>query len=145
MDGPLGSAPEAAWGRSSAAGLTASLGAVSSTPPQEFPEHPGGGTVSIRHHNSRRLSEAKGLRGEGQVSLYAKGRVLGKWLLTLAYDTDKDNERLRNPSLTINANATKGGSARQESTSAVGELRRDLPVPSFGWRHYHLPEHSSQR
>src|SRR5690606_36953635 len=43
--------------------------------------------------------DGKGLRGEGQVSLYAKGRVLGKWLLTLAYDTDKDNERLRNPSL----------------------------------------------
>jgi hypothetical protein len=112
MDGPLGSAPEAAWGRSSAAGLTASLGAVSSTPPQEFPEHPGGGTVSIRHHNSRRLSEAS---------------------------------RLRNPGLTINANATKGGSARQESTSVAGELRRDLPVPSFGWRHYHLPERSLQR
>jgi hypothetical protein len=110
MDGPLGSAPEAAWGRSSAAGLTASLGAVSSTPPQEFPEHLGGGTISIRHHNSRRLSEAS---------------------------------RLRNPGLTINANATKGGSARQESTSVRGELRRDLPVPSFEWRHYHLPEHSS--
>ncbi len=26
---------------------------------------------------------------DGQVSLYAKGRVLGKWLLTLAYDSDK--------------------------------------------------------
>src|SRR5690606_28933002 len=43
--------------------------------------------------------DGKGLRGEGQVALYAKGRVMGKWLLTLAYDTDKDNERLRNPSL----------------------------------------------
>jgi hypothetical protein len=112
MDGPLGSAPEAAWGRSSAAGLTASLEAVSSTPPQEFPEHPDGGTVSIRHHNSRRLSEAS---------------------------------RLRNSGLTINAKATKGGSARQESTSIARELRRDLLVPSFGWRYYHFPEHSSQR
>lgn len=26
---------------------------------------------------------------DGQVSLYAKGRVLGKWLLTMAYDSDK--------------------------------------------------------
>jgi hypothetical protein len=40
--------------------------------------------------------------------------------------------RLRNPSLTTNANATKVGPARQESTSVVGKLRRDLPVPSFG-------------
>jgi hypothetical protein len=40
MDGPLGSAPEAAWGRSSSAGLTASLGAVSSTPPPRIPGKP---------------------------------------------------------------------------------------------------------
>ena len=26
---------------------------------------------------------------DGQVSFYAKGRVLGKWLLTLAYDRDQ--------------------------------------------------------
>lgn len=30
---------------------------------------------------------------DGQVSLYAKGRVLGKWLLTMAYDTDKKRDR----------------------------------------------------
>lgn len=30
---------------------------------------------------------------DGQVSLYAKGRVLGKWLLTMAYDSDKKKER----------------------------------------------------
>lgn len=40
-----------------------------------------------------------GVRGGGQVSLYAKGRVLGKWLLTLAYDSDKPSERLRDRSL----------------------------------------------
>jgi uncharacterized repeat protein (TIGR01451 family) len=30
---------------------------------------------------------------DGQVSLYAKGRVLGKWLLTMSYDSDKRRER----------------------------------------------------
>ncbi|MGB7739313.1 MAG: OmpA family protein [Steroidobacteraceae bacterium] len=33
--------------------------------------------------------EEDGVYHDGQVSLYAKGRVLGKWLLTLAYDSDK--------------------------------------------------------
>ncbi|MDQ3196846.1 MAG: DUF11 domain-containing protein, partial [Pseudomonadota bacterium] len=33
---------------------------------------------------------------DGQVSLYAKGQVLGKWLLTMAYDSDKpDGPRRR--------------------------------------------------
>ena len=36
---------------------------------------------------------------DGQVSLYAKGRVLGKWLLTLAYDSDKPEEKRRRQSL----------------------------------------------
>jgi uncharacterized repeat protein (TIGR01451 family) len=33
--------------------------------------------------------DGTGVRGDGQVALYAKGRVLGKWMLTLAYDSDK--------------------------------------------------------
>lgn len=36
---------------------------------------------------------------DGQVSLYAKGRVLGKWLLTMAYDSDKSDQRDRQRSL----------------------------------------------
>ena len=34
------------------------------------------------------------LTTEGGISLYAKGRVTGKWLLTLAYDSDKPEESL---------------------------------------------------
>lgn len=34
--------------------------------------------------------DGKGLQGEGRVAFYAKGRVLGKWLLTMAYDSGKD-------------------------------------------------------
>jgi len=32
---------------------------------------------------------------DGRVALYAKGRVSGKWLLTLAYDSDKEEEETR--------------------------------------------------
>jgi uncharacterized repeat protein (TIGR01451 family) len=42
--------------------------------------------------NMQSLAEAgaeDGTYEDGQLSLYAKGRVLGKWLLTLAYDSDK--------------------------------------------------------
>lgn len=37
--------------------------------------------------------EEDGGFSDGQVSLYAKGRVLGKWLLTMSYDSDKPRER----------------------------------------------------
>ena len=43
--------------------------------------------------------DGTGVRGDGQVSLYAKGRVLGSWLLTLAYDSDKPTDELRGRSL----------------------------------------------
>jgi uncharacterized repeat protein (TIGR01451 family) len=32
---------------------------------------------------------------DGRVALYAKGRVTGKWLMTLAYDTDKEEDETR--------------------------------------------------
>jgi uncharacterized repeat protein (TIGR01451 family) len=36
---------------------------------------------------------------DGQVKLYAKGRVKGRWLLTLAYDSDKKSDRQRRQSI----------------------------------------------
>jgi uncharacterized repeat protein (TIGR01451 family) len=36
---------------------------------------------------------------DGQVKLYAKGRVKGRWLLTLAYDSDKRSDRQRRQSV----------------------------------------------
>ena len=39
---------------------------------------------------------------DGQVKLYAKGRVKGKWLLTLAYDSDKESDRQRRQSILTN-------------------------------------------
>ena len=43
--------------------------------------------------------DGTGVRAAGQAALYAKGRVLGKWLLTLSYDSDKPTDRLRDQSL----------------------------------------------
>ena len=40
-----------------------------------------------------------GTSTDGQLSLYAKGRVRGKWMLTLAYDSDKPTDRLRRQGL----------------------------------------------
>jgi uncharacterized repeat protein (TIGR01451 family) len=35
------------------------------------------------------------LNADARLALYAKGRVLGKWLMTLAYDSDKDKDDAR--------------------------------------------------
>ena len=35
------------------------------------------------------------LNGDARLALYAKGRVRGKWLMTLAYDSDKDKDDTR--------------------------------------------------
>ena len=35
----------------------------------------------------------EGAYSDGKISFYAKGRVLGKWLLTMAYDTSKERDR----------------------------------------------------
>lgn len=43
--------------------------------------------------------DGRGLRGDGRAAFYAKGRVLGKWMLTLAYDSGKPTDELRNRSL----------------------------------------------
>lgn len=35
------------------------------------------------------------LNADARLALYAKGRILGKWLMTLAYDSDKDQDDAR--------------------------------------------------
>jgi hypothetical protein len=32
---------------------------------------------------------------DGRLALYAKGRIRGKWLMTLAYDSDKKEDETR--------------------------------------------------
>ncbi|MBC7946001.1 MAG: DUF11 domain-containing protein, partial [Burkholderiales bacterium] len=60
----------------------------------------GSGTVGYNtlKGNMQSLSEAGAdddVYTDGQVSLYAKGQVLGKWLMTMAYDSDKPGEQRR--------------------------------------------------
>ncbi|MDQ2701450.1 MAG: hypothetical protein M3Y70_01240 [Pseudomonadota bacterium] len=86
--------------------------------------------------------DGKGVRGESQVALYAKGRVLGKWLLTLAYDSDKPTDRLRDQSLlsTIDPGQyyTLYGDAAQQGYDAASarkvylKLERDQFYALFG-------------
>lgn len=59
------------------------------------------GYQTLRDH-SQALAEQGAENGtytDGQISLYAKGRVLGQWLLTMAFDSDKSDQRDRQKSL----------------------------------------------
>ena len=41
------------------------------------------------------VDEEDNINVDGRVALYAKGRVTGKWLMTLAYDSDKQEDETR--------------------------------------------------
>lgn len=41
------------------------------------------------------VSDDDQLNVDGRIALYAKGRVTGKWLMTLAYDSDKEEDQSR--------------------------------------------------
>jgi uncharacterized repeat protein (TIGR01451 family) len=48
----------------------------------------------LTDHAQRLDKRSRGLDAtDGQASLFAKGRILGKWLMTLAYDSDKETGR----------------------------------------------------
>lgn len=51
------------------------------------------GYNTLKDNTQALAGTEEGAYSDGQVSLYAKGRVLGKWLLTMAYDSDKTRER----------------------------------------------------
>lgn len=82
-----------------------------------------------------------GMRGEGQVALYAKGKVLGKWLLTVAYDSDKDTAT-RNRSLlstidpgqyyTLYGDGTLQGHDAASARKLYLKLERDQFYALFG-------------
>jgi uncharacterized repeat protein (TIGR01451 family) len=53
-------------------------------------------------HNMEALppgEDGTGVQADGRAALYAKGRVLGSWLLTMAYDSGKDTSQLRDRSV----------------------------------------------
>ena len=47
------------------------------------------GYSMLRKHSESVPGGAHDVTADGQLALYAKGRIKGSWLLTLAYDTDK--------------------------------------------------------
>lgn len=70
----------------------------------------------------------------GRLALYAKGRVLGRWLLTLAYDTDAEREDERfggaiDPSAYYTVYAD--GSERRFDAASVRKLYLKLERPQF--------------
>ncbi|MDZ7587807.1 MAG: carboxypeptidase-like regulatory domain-containing protein [Parasphingorhabdus sp.] len=56
------------------------------------------GTAGFNTLNERLEASAEvddSFLADGRIALYAKGRVTGKWLMTLAYDTDKKEDQTR--------------------------------------------------
>jgi uncharacterized repeat protein (TIGR01451 family) len=86
--------------------------------------------------------DGSGLRADGQASLYAKGRVLGKWLLTLAYDSGKPTDKLRDQSLlstidpgqyyTLYGDDTRQGYDAASARKLYLKLERDQFYALFG-------------
>ncbi len=83
-----------------------------------------------------------GLTTDGQLSLYAKGRVLGKWMLTLAYDSDKPTDRLHRQGLlseidpdrfyTLYGDGTRQGYDAASADKVYLKLERDQFYALFG-------------
>lgn len=83
-----------------------------------------------------------GVRTDGQLSLYAKGRVQGKWMLTLAYDSDKPTDRLNRQNLlstidpnqfyTLYGDTTQQGYDASSADKLYLKLERDQFYALFG-------------
>ena len=86
--------------------------------------------------------DGSGMRGDGQVSFYAKGRVLGQWMLTLAYDSDKPTDELQRRGLlsaidpqqyyTLYGDDTQQGYDASSSEKLYLKLERDQFYALFG-------------
>jgi hypothetical protein len=71
---------------------------------------------------------------DGRLALYAKGRVLGKWLMTLSYDSDKDRDESRfggiiDPQAYYTVYADR--SERRYDAASVRRLYLKLERPQF--------------
>ncbi|MEO9600563.1 hypothetical protein [Parasphingorhabdus sp.] len=57
-----------------------------------------GGTIGFNTLDERLedlVDDEDNINLDGRISLYAKGRVTGKWLMTIAYDSDKEDDETR--------------------------------------------------
>lgn len=95
------------------------------------------GTVGFKTLNGR--TEGLGANGEhwysdARLALYAKGRIKGKWLMTLAYDSDKAKDEARfagtiDPTAYYTIYADR--SERRYDASSVRKLYLRLERPQF--------------
>ncbi|HEY0445850.1 MAG TPA: hypothetical protein VGD19_05290 [Allosphingosinicella sp.] len=74
------------------------------------------------------------LLSDGRLALYAKGRISGKWLMTLAYDSDKDEDETRfggviDPQAYYTVYADR--SERRFDAASVRKLYLKLERPQF--------------
>jgi uncharacterized repeat protein (TIGR01451 family) len=87
--------------------------------------------------NSQSLSGQveDGHYSDGQISLYAKGRVLGKWILTMAFDSDKADDRRKSLLGTIDPNEYYtlygDGSAQRHDAPSQSKLYLKLERGQF--------------
>jgi uncharacterized repeat protein (TIGR01451 family) len=92
------------------------------------------GYAKLKGHVEPLEDKDDGLFADGRVALYAKGRILGKWLMTLAYDSDKKEEESRfggtiDPTVYYTVYADR--SERRHDAASVRKLYLKLERPQF--------------
>lgn len=89
----------------------------------------GAGTVGYDTLKSHASTLPRGVRGgvvsDGQIAFYAKGRIKGSWLATIAYDSDRSIDRTRGLLGTIDPNAyyTVYGDGTQQGYDAATQRK----------------------
>ena len=92
------------------------------------------GYTKLKGHVEPLGDKDDGLFTDGRIALYAKGRISGKWLMTLAYDSDKKRDDSRfggviDPSAYYTVYADR--SERRYDASSVRKLYLKLERPQF--------------
>ncbi|NPA82986.1 MAG: LPS-assembly protein LptD, partial [Epsilonproteobacteria bacterium] len=102
------------------------------------------GTVGYRtlhgHSDAKKAAGGdEGIYKKGRIALFAKGQILGKWLMTLAYDTGKSEEDRRlfdaidpDEYYTLYQDATSQGSEAPSRRKLYLKLERDQFTALFG-------------
>jgi uncharacterized repeat protein (TIGR01451 family) len=95
------------------------------------------GTVgfnTLDNHKERLLADADRVEADARLALYAKGRIKGKWLMTMSYDSDKAKADTRFGSVidpqayyTIYADRSE----RRYDASSIRKLYLKLERPQF--------------
>jgi uncharacterized repeat protein (TIGR01451 family) len=91
------------------------------------------GFNTLEGHLERLNEQSDKLQADARLALYAKGRVKGKWLMTLAYDSDKEDETRFAGVIDPQAYYTiyADGSERRFDAASVRKLYIRLERPQF--------------